>query len=215
MSKHKKSQQKKTVRVSAGAKKNIQTRRDAGAVINTNAPNSPILQQHQDLKQAQANLTACNDKLASKDVEVNAIENQLTTERSALTDLAVDWDSLYDVYVSTARLYCLTEQDAAALGLAAIGLTIYALAMPLGVTVKWDAKAALIRIHVHRAPGLRSVRIQISPDPITATSWKELPGDGATAALSGYAPGTYWVRAASSRAREISDWTTPVAVIVK
>jgi hypothetical protein len=33
--------------------------------------------------------------------------------------------------------------------------------------------------------------------------------------LSGYAPGLYWVRAASVRAKAQSDYTTPVAVVVK
>jgi hypothetical protein len=214
MSKHKKSQQKKMIRVSAGAKKNVETRREAGAVITANAPTSTILQTNQDVKAAQANLAAVSAKLDTQDVQVSALENELTTQRATLANTVVDWDSFYDVFVSVARLYCRTAQDAASLGLAALGLTIHALAMPLGVTVKWDAKTGLIRIHVHRAPGLRSVRIQISPDPITATSWKDLPGDGATAALSGYAPGTYWVRAASAKARALSDWTTPVSVIV-
>jgi hypothetical protein len=215
MSKHKKSQKKKMVRVSAGAKKNVKTRRVAGSVITANAPTSPILQANQDVKTAQANLAAASAKLDTQDGQVGALENELTTARATLANTVVDWDSFYDVFVTVARLYCKTAEDATSLGLAAVGLTIHALAVPLGVTVKWDPKTGLIRIHVHRAPGLRSVRLQISPDPVTAASWKDLPGDGATAALSGYAPGTWWVRAASAKAREVSDWTTPVSVIVK
>jgi hypothetical protein len=210
---YKKPQTKKRVRVSAGAKGNIPKRVEAGSVIATNSPNSAILQQNADVKQAAANLGAVNVELDAKDTLVKAIETQLATERNALA--TVDWDSLYDVFVSTARLYCATAEDATSLGLAATGPAIYSLAMPISVSVKWDVERRLIRIRVQRAPGLRAVRIEISPDPMTATSFMELDGDGSTAALAGYAPGTYWVRAAMVRARERSELTTPVSVIVK
>ena len=180
-----KAQTKTKVRVSASAKDTITTRTDTGKVIGTNAPNSTILQQNGDVKQAQANLVATNDKLDAKDKKVKALEIQLATEKGALLNLIVDWDGFYDVFVSTARLYCLTDEDAKGLGLPAAGVPTYALATPLAVTARWDVKTGLIRIHVKRAPGLRSVRIEISPDPMTATSFKELEGDGATAALAG------------------------------
>jgi hypothetical protein len=209
-----KSQTKKLVRVSSRAKETVKSRRDAGEVIAANSPNSPILQANGDVKQAASNLITANDDLDAQGLKVKALESELAAERGGLANLIVDWDASYDVFVSTARLYCTTDEDAKALGLAAVGLASYALAMPISVGVVWDALSRLLRIRVTRAPGLRSVRLEISPDPITATSFAEIPGDGALAALPGYLPGTYWVRAASLRARERSEFTAPVSVVV-
>jgi hypothetical protein len=206
---------KKVVRVSAAAKDNVTTRVDEGKVVATNSPNSPISQQNQEVATTAQNLVAATNTLEAKNAKVKALEAELATERTALGDLTVDWDTTWGIFVSTAKKYCKTDQDAQSLGLAAMVLVAYALAKPVEVIVKWDAKKALIRIHVKRPKGLRSVRIEISPDPVTATSWKQLDGDGATAALSGYAPGTWWVRAAMVRARQVSEYTVPVAVIVK
>ena len=47
------------------------------------------------------------------------------------------------------------------------------------ITLKQDFKKHLLRIKVKRAPGMRTTVVQVSRDPITATSWEELPGDGA------------------------------------
>ena len=212
---HQKSQAKKRVRVTANAKGSVKKRIDAGAVIGANAPNSAILTGNSDVKVAADNLGAVNAKLDAKDTKVRALALELGTERGALANLVVDWDAAYDVFVAVGRKYCITAEDAKGLGLAAMGPTSHLMAMPLAVLVKYDASKERIRIHVKRAPGMPSVRLQISPDPFTATSWIDLDGDGATAALAGYAPGTWWVRAASVRARERSDWTTPVSVIVK
>jgi hypothetical protein len=212
---HRKSQAKKRVRVAADAKESLKKRVDAGAVIAANAPSSALLTGNNEVQVAANNLIAVNTKLDAKDTKVKALELELGTERSALANLTVDWDAAYDVFVAVGRKFCLTAEDARSLGLAAVGLAAHVLAMPLAVLVKYDVVKELIRIHVKRAPGLRSLRIQISPDPITATSWVDLEGDGAMAALADYAPGTWWVRAAHIRARERSDFTMPVSVIVK
>jgi hypothetical protein len=212
----KKAQTKKTVRVTTGVVKDtVATRTDAGKVIDTNAPNSAIFTAHADVKTAEGNFVLANTKLDDKYKLVKGLEMELATERGALLDLTVDWDSFYDVYVSTARLYCLTDQDAKSLGLPAAGAASYALAPPLSVTAAFDVKLGLLRIHVKRPTGLKSVRLEISPDPMTATSFKALDGEGATAKLSGYPPGTYWVRAAMIRSRQLSAYTIPVSVIVR
>jgi hypothetical protein len=209
-------QTKKMVRVPTGTVKDtVTTRTDAGNVIATNAPNSAILTANADVKTTEGNLVAANTRLDDKYKQVKALELELATERGALLNLTVDWDSVYDVYVSTARLYCLTDQDAKSLGLPAAGLTTYQLAPPISVTATFDAKLGVLRIHVKRPAGLKAVRLEISPEPMTATSFKALDGEGATAKLSGYPPGIYWVRAAMIRSRQLSAYTTPVSVVVK
>jgi hypothetical protein len=78
----------------------------------------------------------------------------------------------------------------------------------------FDAKLGLLRIRAKRPAGLTAVRLEISPEPMTATSFKALDGEGATAKLSGYPPGTYWVRAAMIRSRQLSAYTIPISVVV-
>jgi hypothetical protein len=63
--------------------------------------------------------------------------------------------------------------------------------------------------------GKRQCAIEISPDPAGPATFKRLDGTGMTRALQGHAAGTWWVRAATLRAKEQSDWFGPVAVIVK
>jgi hypothetical protein len=62
---------------------------------------------------------------------------------------------------------------------------------------------------------MRAHLTQVSADPITATSWKDLEGDGAVHYPPNPTPGTLWVRAASKRARTVSDFTVPVCIIVE
>ena len=57
--------------------------------------------------------------------------------------------------------------------------------------------------------------IAISPDPISATSYVELQGYGRKRSLTGYAPGTYWVRACTTNADKRSAWFGPFPVVVK
>ena len=74
---------------------------------------------------------------------------------------------------------------------------------------------AWIRIHVARAPGMAVVSVQISTDMTNPALWKELDGVGAVHLVPNPAVGTWWARACSKTARAISDFTTPVSVIVK
>jgi hypothetical protein len=94
-------------------------------------------------------------------------------------------------------------------------LTSHALAVPLGVDVKFDANLSQVDIHVQPAPGLKHVEIEISAAPTDPNSWKRVKGNGLKRKVTGLAAGTWWVRACSVRAEEESDYTTPVAVVVK
>ena len=133
------------------------TARTSDAIFTANA----------DVKTAEGNVVAANTKLDDKYKLVKSLEAELATERGALLDLTVDWDSFYDVYVSTARLYCLTDQDAKGLGLPAAGLATYVLAPPISVTAVFDTKLSLLRIRVKRPAGLTAayelVRLGVRP----------------------------------------------------
>ncbi len=74
---------------------------------------------------------------------------------------------------------------------------------------------AVARVHVKWAVGPERCAIEISPEPVGDATWAQVEGNGCRRALAGYAPGTYWVRAASVRSTGKSAWCGPVAVIVK
>ena len=53
---------------------------------------------------------------------------------------------------------------------------------------------------------------QWSPDPVTATSWGPLTGNGKSRTLAGASGTRIWVRFARVRGQVQSDWSTPVLV---
>jgi hypothetical protein len=77
-------------------------------------------------------------------------------------------------------------------------------------TVKGQFKA-----NASAVPGIRTFAVEISPDPVTATSWVLAGGTGKTRIFSGYASGTrLWVRFASTRGHAQSDWSVPVSIVI-
>lgn len=89
------------------------------------------------------------------------------------------------------------------------------LALPTKVELRHDAVKALLHIHVRYSVRGRQCVIEISPSPVGPGTWARLEGSGVKRALTGYAPGTWWVKVATTLAHERSDWVGPFAVIVK
>jgi Tfp pilus assembly major pilin PilA len=135
--------------------------------------------------------------------------------RSELNLLQQRWDRSYDVLLAKGEQRCASEGDGTSLGLDVRPKTSHAFAMPAAVSAKYDPVRGLLRITVTRAPGRCSLSVQVSQDPTDEAAWVELPGDGAVREIKNPAPGTWWVRARSRRARMESDFTTPVSVVVK
>ncbi len=135
--------------------------------------------------------------------------------RSALGAGVATWDGSYRLLIAAAEKHCSTVDDGTGLGLVVRGKTSYPLAPPLSVEFTQDLKKGLLRIRVNRAPGMRIVSVELSPDPITASSWFELPGTGAMHTVKALAAGIWWVRAASRTAKGKSEFTLPVSLIVK
>jgi hypothetical protein len=148
------------------------------------------------------------------DAYTNA-EAALKVARTTLVQGISTWDDAYSVFVTLGEKYSETANDAHTLGAAVRGKSKNPLAPPLAVLVTFNATKNLVRVHVKRAPGMKVVSVDMSPDPITATSWVELPGTGAIHNVANPAKGTLWFRACSKIASAVSDFTTPVSVIVK
>jgi hypothetical protein len=196
-------------------KKNSNTRIARGGKVVTQSATSPIVQANADFSAAAKDVgTATEDVKTKVDAENKAVI-ALKAARSALRISNVTWDTKYGVYTSVASKYLTNEQEAHDAGLDMRGQTTNTLAAPVSVEVKRRPKQDDVRIHVHRAPGMRAVSTEISTNPSDPTSWKELDGDGAIHVVPHPAPGTWWVRARSKTAKATSEYTTPVSVIVK
>jgi hypothetical protein len=191
------------------------TRYDRGVTITNEAPQSALYQQHADLKAAADFVIKDTVTLKTMMDAYTAAEGAYKTARTALSNAIVTWDGSYSVFVTTGEKYALTQNDAHSIGGAARGRTRHPLAMPLSVDFTWNPKQSHLRVHVHRAPGMLVSVVEISPDPVTVTSWVELDGTGAVHTIPNPAKGTWWARAASRTAKATSDFTTPVAAIVK
>jgi hypothetical protein len=69
------------------------------------------------------------------------------------------------------------------------------------------------RATVHETGGTRRRYVaEMSPDPITATSWAPLPGTGKSRKLTGKSGTTVWVRFALLHGQAQGDWSAPVLV---
>jgi hypothetical protein len=191
------------------------TRYDRGVKVGNQAPQSALYTKYADMKSSADALVQENVQLkTAMDAHSTAAAAYQTT-RTALALVMGQWDGAYDVFVKTGEKYAMTDNDVAGLGGTPRAKTHNPLAVPLGVDVKYDPKLDRLRIRVLRAPGMRTCIVQVSPDPVTATSWVEQSGNGAIHLVQSPAKGTWWVRAASRTAKGTSDFTAPTSVIVK
>jgi hypothetical protein len=196
-------------------KQSIKTRTDRAGVVAKLTPGSALYQAQPTVQQAGVAVIAAGADLATADSAVKAAEGMLATARSAREAKVIDFDAAYDVYVANTEKHSVTAEDVQGVGLGVLQRGKYVLTQPAQVEARFDAVKSQIRLHVKQAPGMQACVVDVSPDPVGPATWTRLPGVGARQVLSGYAPGTYWVRAASVRASEQSEFTGPVSVIVK
>ncbi|MFT3775796.1 MAG: hypothetical protein QM820_61395 [Minicystis sp.] len=210
------SQKNNRPRVAREADKgSLKARENRSDLIEGSAPSSPIWQAQQPVQAAGKRVIAAGASLAAGEKLLQILEAQVATQRQLLVSLTAEWDEAHRLYATNVESFAIKPEDVTALGLPVLDKGTYALAAPIAVTAKFDAKADLLRIQVQRPPGKYTCRIEISPNPIGPDTFKEVKGHGARRALSGYAPGGYWVRAAMVDAGNQSDFTKPVFVVVK
>jgi hypothetical protein len=206
----------KPVRIDiAPDKQSITSRTERGGVIGTNGPSAAIWKSKASVADAGAKVISATTALAAAHAAVISLEAQIAAGRGVRDTKAAEFDAAYSVYVANVETYAPTPEDASSLGLSPFIRTMYPLVAPLGIQATYDAAKGIIQIRVSRAPGPRACVVEVSADPAGPGTWKRLPGFGALQKLTGYTPGTYWIRAATARATELSDFAGPVAVIVK
>jgi large exoprotein involved in heme utilization and adhesion len=206
----------KPVRVNVSAVKlSSGTRTDCAQVVGTNGPSSAIWQTVPEVQLAGTKLVAAGTALAAADAAVQSLASQLATAQNVRDAKSVEFDAAFGVYVANVEAHATTPQDVTGLGLALFAKSTYVLAAPIGIEAAFDAAKGQIQLRVNKAPGMHACVVEVSSNSADPAAWQRLPGVGALHKLSGYAAGTYWARAASARANEMSDFTEPVPVIVK
>jgi hypothetical protein len=209
-------QKNKKLRVDIGGdKESIRSRIDRAGVMRTQSATSTFAQNHPPVKDACNAVVAAGKDLDDAEAACKAAEAELVRARS-VRDAKVDaFDAAHAVCVAVTEQFATTPEDIQSIGLGVFDRASHVLAPPLAIEVRFDAAKESIRIYVKHAPGMTACAIEVSTDPIGPSTWKKLDGHGARRVLTGYAPGTYWFRAASVRANAQSAFTSPVSVIVK
>jgi hypothetical protein len=212
----KKKQQLKQLRVDPTAdKKSIPTRAGRAQTVGTNGPSSALWQSQPEIQDAGKKLIAAGASLTTLDASVQSLKAQLATARNLRDAKVVEYDAVFGVYIANVETYANTPQEVTSLGVALFSKSTHPLTAPLGIEATYDSAKGLIGIRVNKAPGLNACVVEVSPEPVGPGTWKRLDGFGGLRKLSGYPVGTHWLRAASARATEVSEFTSPVSVIVK
>ena len=195
-------------------KKTTTTRLARGTIVGAQGPQSPLYTGT--TKAAVDDVVLQSANLKAKIDANNTARGAYKKTRTALSTGVVAWDAAFDVLVSTGQKVCTTPEDGAGLGLPAIGGKVkHVFAMPLSIDLVHDLKLDVLRIQVHRAPGMKNTCVQISTDPTNPALWKELDGLGAVHRIPNPPPGMLYVRAAARNASTKSAFTTPVSILVK
>jgi hypothetical protein len=212
------SNKKKTqaARVDIGADTiNIKALTDRAQVVGTMAPQTTVYQQTPVFKLAIDEYVASGVTLAASETKVSNLEAELVQARNDRDAAHTACKNCHAAAVTQVEKHNPTPSDLTSYGFKQLEIVKLGGVMPTGILWSYDHKTDLLHLHVKYAGKARESVVEISTDPIGAATYKRLDGHGAKRALAGYAPGTYWVRAATSLAGGISAWFGPVAVVVK
>jgi hypothetical protein len=154
--------------------------------------------------------------LAAAQAKVTNLEAQLAQARGDRDQQRVVALDAHGAAVKGVERHSTTVAAIQSYGFAQLEIVKEGAVVPTGILAEYDPKKKVINVHVKFPPGKRQHRcaVEISTDPVGPATWHRLDGDGVKRALTGYAPGTYWIHAATSVAAGRSDWFGPVSVIV-
>jgi hypothetical protein len=198
----------------AEVKASVETRLSTGAKIGSVGPTSPLYTKQPEIHAGIDGVAVETTALKTLFDNCSTAQANYLKARTALGTGIFNWDASFDMLVAAGDKFCVSEDDAAKLALPTRARVKNQLAVPLGVDLTHDAKNALVRVRVRRAPGMKVVRVEWTTDLNAPGGWHEFDGCGALHVLKSPAPGTYWVRACSKTAAAKSDYTSPVCVIV-
>jgi hypothetical protein len=201
------------IRVNASVvKESIKSRVDCAETMGSQMKQAPF---YNIVKASCDSVVAEGAQLAAAEAAVHSALAVLANARDLRDSAILKFDGALNVLISDVEKNAATPGDVTSLALTVLDRQSYTLEVPSGITVKHDPAKGVVRVLVDLPPGAASCLLEVSTDPTNPASWKRVPGDGARRALAGYAPGTYWFRAASLRANDESAFTAPVSIVVK
>ncbi|MEO7327512.1 MAG: hypothetical protein ABI193_02965 [Minicystis sp.] len=204
------------VHVDIGADKiSDKTRIERAGIVGTMAKTTSLFLSDAGFKISVDNLVQAGDDLDDADKQVAQIEASLAKARGTQDTRRNVYDKVYGLCVAGVEVHSKTPEDVQSYGFAVLAKSAPGLVLPADLQVKYDPVKGAIRVHVLYASGKHHCVVEISADPADEHGWKRLDGSGVNQTITGYAPGTWWIRAATLRAKERSAWVGPVAVIVK
>jgi hypothetical protein len=204
------------VHVDIGADKiSVKTRSVRAGVVGKMAPATSLYQADAFFKDTVDKLVQSGLDLDDAEAQVTQLEAALIKARSTRDVRRNAYDKAHGLCATHVETHSTKAEDVHGFGFAVLAKAAQAFGPPVNIEAKYDASKDVLRIRVIYTSGQHQCAIEISPDPVAPGSYTRLDGTGVTQALSGYAPGTYWVRAATVRSKDRSDWFGPVAVVVK
>jgi hypothetical protein len=160
-------------------------------------------------------LGAAGTDLKSSVADANQKAVAARNARTVRNKKRVAYNKAYGVAVASVEQGAVSKDDIEKSGFLFLDPTNPGLLAPIGIDAKQDLKHSLVRLHVHFANGRRPCVVEISNDPGNPASWQRIEGGGVTRKLTSLAAGTWYARAATSRAHQQSAWYGPVAFTVK
>jgi hypothetical protein len=190
---------------------------DRAEVVGTMAILTALYATSAAFKAAIDEFAAAGLALLAAESKINKLEGALIQARSDRDASRVVCKTRHATAAKQVEANSVTEADVEAYGFVYLDIVKQGLVPPSAIVAAQDPKTHALNVHVQYAGkgGRRRVMIEISPDPVTATSYHRLDGDGVKRALTGYAPGMYWLHAATTTADGRSDWFGPIAVVLK
>jgi hypothetical protein len=207
----------KNARVAIGADvASNQSLADRAQVVGTMAVLTALYLSNAAFKAVIDDYIAAGAALAAAQAKVNHLEAQLAQARGDRDQQRVVALDTHGTAVKAVERHSVTAADIQSYGFVQLEVVKEGAVVPTGIVLAYDPKKKVIDLHVKFPPSKRQRRcvLEMSTDPVGPTTWHRLDGDGLKRVLAGYAPGTYWFRAASSVASGRSDWFGPVSVIV-
>jgi hypothetical protein len=193
-------------------------RTQLAAVIAKFAPQSAIYQSVTSIKELADKVIASGADVEAKQKDVNnkkkaylgSIADRDTSDQQLAADLSA--------FCGAAGGVCKTQLDVENLGLskAAPPSPSAQLTPPVTVTARTGKEKGSFSSAAKRVPGLSTYIAEVSPEPMTETSFQQVPGTGTNREFSGYESGKgHWVRYCTERGQERSAWSEPVYVVAR
>jgi len=193
-----------------------QTLVDRGGVVGTMAVLTTLYTSNAAFKATIDDFVTSTKTLATSQAKVTTLEAQLAQARGDRDQAHLAAEGAHGAAAKAVEKVSVTPADVQSYGFLSLDIVKTGLVLPAGILATYNHTTKTIEVRVKYPPGIHGKRciLEISPDPVGPTTYHRLDGDGLRRALTGYAPGTYWIHAATSSAGGRSDWFGPIAVIV-